>query len=71
MLPTAIACFGGMCVERLTMFVVPALYCHRGEVRLLHVRRVQPSGLAIVGPQQIRVGSGLGKPERDAPGSPG
>ena len=34
MLPMAIPCFGGMCVELLTMFVVPVLYCLREEWRL-------------------------------------
>lgn len=38
MVPMAIPCFGGMCVELMTMFVVPVLYCHREERRLRRAR---------------------------------
>ena len=34
MVPMAIPSFGGMCVEVVTMFVVPVLYCLVAEIRL-------------------------------------
>jgi Cu(I)/Ag(I) efflux system membrane protein CusA/SilA len=38
MVPMAIPCFGGMCVELMTMFVVPVLYCYREERRFRRSR---------------------------------
>ena len=34
MVPMAIPSFGGMCIELITLFVVPTLYCAIAEARL-------------------------------------
>ncbi|NUN96522.1 MAG: efflux RND transporter permease subunit, partial [Candidatus Omnitrophica bacterium] len=34
MVPMAIPCFGGMCIQLITLFIVPVTYCLVREMRL-------------------------------------
>ncbi|MBT4815864.1 MAG: AcrB/AcrD/AcrF family protein, partial [Lentisphaerae bacterium] len=49
MIPMAIPSFGGMCIELMTMFVVPVLYCSVREWRL----RLSPAKARGSGPKSI------------------